>query len=63
MANAKQRKHTNRQSFDTQQFLESAGAAKRIVKYGRSETVFVQGDAATSIMYVQDGTVKLSVLS
>ncbi len=63
MANAKQRKHTNSHAFDTQQFLESAGAAKRIVKYGPSETVFAQGDAATSVMYVQDGSVKLSVLS
>jgi CRP/FNR family transcriptional regulator, cyclic AMP receptor protein len=63
MANAKQRKHTNPRSFDAQQFLESAGAAKRIVKYGPSATVFAQGDAATSVMYVQDGSVKLSVLS
>ena len=31
--------------FDAQRFLESAGVAKEIVKYGRGDAVFTQGDA------------------
>ena len=33
------------------------------VEYTPGTTIFVQGDEATSVMYVEDGTVRLSVLS
>lgn len=33
------------------------------VEYAVGATIFTQGDAATSIMYVEDGAVRLSVLS
>jgi CRP/FNR family transcriptional regulator, cyclic AMP receptor protein len=33
------------------------------VGYAAGATIFVQGDAATSVMFVDDGTVRLSVLS
>jgi CRP/FNR family transcriptional regulator, cyclic AMP receptor protein len=32
-------------------------------EYGSGATIFSQGDEATSVLYVQDGTVQLSVLS
>ena len=44
-------------------FLESAGVARTIRKYARSAVVFAQGDAAADVFYMQQGTVKLSVLS
>lgn len=50
-------------AFDVQAFLDSAGAARRVAKYRRSEVVFAQGDPCTSVMYIQDGSIKLSVLS
>jgi CRP-like cAMP-binding protein len=59
----KKRTRTRAPLFDTQQFLDSAGAAKRIVKYERSATVYAQGDPASSVMYIQQGGIKLSVLS
>ena len=31
--------------------------------YGQGSTIFAQGDPATSVMYVEDGAVRLSVLS
>jgi CRP-like cAMP-binding protein len=37
--------------------------AKTIVRYGRGESIFVQGDPCDHIMYIQSGGVKLSVLS
>jgi CRP/FNR family transcriptional regulator, cyclic AMP receptor protein len=38
-----------------------AGVAKRIVDYRKSEIVYKQGDEATSVMFVQSGSVKLCV--
>ena len=49
--------------FDLRGFLESAGVARTISRYGRSAVIFAQGDPATDVMYIQQGTVKLSVLS
>ena len=49
--------------FSAQGFLESAGAAKTIVQFGRGDAVFTQGDACEHVMYIQTGSVKLSVLS
>ena len=49
--------------FNAQAFLDSAGLSKQIVEYGRDESIFSQGDVADSVMYVQKGGVKLSVLS
>jgi CRP/FNR family transcriptional regulator, cyclic AMP receptor protein len=50
-------------AFDLHEFLESAGIARRIAKYPRGAAVFSQGDAATDVFYLQQGSVKLSVLS
>jgi CRP/FNR family cyclic AMP-dependent transcriptional regulator len=49
--------------FNAQAFLDSAGLAKKIVEYGRGESIFTQGDACADVLYVQTGGVKLSVLS
>jgi CRP/FNR family cyclic AMP-dependent transcriptional regulator len=50
-------------TFDAQVFLDSAGVARKIVEYRKSETIFTQGDACDSVLYIQKGGVKLSVLS
>jgi len=50
-------------TFDAQAFLDSAGVAKEIVAYRRSETIFAQGDAGDTVVYIQAGGVKLSALS
>jgi len=49
--------------FNVQAFLKTSGLAKKIVKYGPGETVFAQGDVCEDVLYVQTGSVKLSVLS
>ena len=63
MTSIRKRTRTKTRPFNAQRFLQSTGAAKRIVKYGHAEKVFSQGDPATSVMYIQDGGVKLAVLS
>jgi len=50
-------------SFDLQAFLDSAGVARTVRKYPRSAVIFSQGDAATDVFYIQQGSVKVSVLS
>jgi len=49
--------------FSAQGFLESAGAAKTIVRYARGQSIFAQGDPCDHVLYIQTGGVKLSVLS
>ena len=49
--------------FDAQVFLESVGASRRVAEFRRQQTIFSQGDAADSVMYVQKGSVKFTVVS
>lgn len=49
--------------FDAQAYLDSAGAAREIVTYERSDTIFSQGDEADSVIYIQKGGVQLSAVS
>jgi CRP/FNR family transcriptional regulator, cyclic AMP receptor protein len=44
-------------------FLDLAGVSRRIVHFAPSAVVFAQGAQATSVFYLQEGGVKLSVLS
>jgi CRP/FNR family cyclic AMP-dependent transcriptional regulator len=46
-----------------QAFLDSADISKHIVEYAGSATIFAQGDPCSSVMYIQAGAVRLSVLS
>ena len=48
-------------TFDVKAFLNLAGVARKIRTFKRAEVVYSQGDAAKSIMYLQEGGVKLSV--
>jgi CRP/FNR family transcriptional regulator, cyclic AMP receptor protein len=50
-------------AFNAHAFLESTRAANTVIKYGRGEAIFTQGDACDHVMYIQEGGVKLSVLS
>jgi CRP/FNR family transcriptional regulator, cyclic AMP receptor protein len=56
-------KFKEKQAFDTQAFLDSAGVTRKIKEFKRAEVVYSQGDAAKSVMYLQEGGVKLSVIN
>jgi CRP/FNR family transcriptional regulator, cyclic AMP receptor protein len=56
-------KTTKTLAFGVQEFLDSAGVAKRVVLYRRGEPVFTQGEACEHVWYIRSGGVKLSVLS
>jgi CRP-like cAMP-binding protein len=49
--------------FDAQAFLDSTGAARKIVEYQKNATIFSQGDTSKYVMYIQKGGVKLSVVN
>jgi CRP/FNR family cyclic AMP-dependent transcriptional regulator len=49
--------------FDADAFLRSAGAGKTVATYPHADVIFSQGDEADSVLYIQAGGVKLSVLS
>jgi CRP-like cAMP-binding protein len=50
-------------TFDVEEFLRSGGAGTTVAVYRPREVVFSQGDASDSVMYLQEGAVKLSVLT
>src|SRR5256714_3539649 len=52
-----------RRLFDAEAFLNSPGMARRFVEYPRATRIFAQGDPADTVLYIQQGSVKLSVLS
>src|SRR5450432_4563797 len=49
--------------FDVQVFLDSVGASRKIVEYRKKQAIFSQGDPADSVIYVQQGSVKLTVVN
>ena len=49
--------------FDAQAFLDSAGIARKVVEFQRNATIFAQGDSSKHVMYIQLGSVKLSVVN
>jgi CRP-like cAMP-binding protein len=53
----------DRPPFDLPAFLDSAGVARRVVRFAPAAVVFPQGAKADTVFYLQSGAVKLSVLS
>jgi CRP-like cAMP-binding protein len=49
--------------FEAQAFLDSAGVARKVKKFKRTEVIYSQGDAAKNVMYLQEGGVKLTVVN
>jgi CRP/FNR family cyclic AMP-dependent transcriptional regulator len=50
-------------AFDTKVILDLPGVMKSCVEYQLKEAIFAQGDPATSVMYIQEGGVMLSVVN
>ena len=57
------KKRTPQSAFDLERFLHSVGTSRRQVTYEPSQRIFAQGDPCTTVLYVQSGGVKLSILS
>ena len=50
-------------SFDPKKFLAKVGDGKAISNYRKNEVVFSQGEVADAVFYIQQGNVKLVVVS
>ena len=50
-------------TFDPQKFLANVGEGKIVSTYRRDQVVFSQGEIADAVFYVQQGKVKLTVVS
>ena len=52
-----------RASFDPRMFLASVGEGKTISKYRKDQIIFSQGQVADAVFYIQQGKVRLTVVS
>jgi CRP/FNR family transcriptional regulator, cyclic AMP receptor protein len=50
-------------TLDPQTFLDTSGTARKVAEFRKDEQIYIQGDAAKSVMYIQKGNVKFSVVS
>jgi CRP-like cAMP-binding protein len=49
--------------FNAQTFLNSAGVARKVRELKKGEAVYSQGDVAESVLYLQAGGVKLTIVN
>ena len=50
-------------TFNVQAFLDSAGASRKVEGFRRNEIIFRQGDPSNHVVYIQRGTVKITVMN
>jgi CRP/FNR family cyclic AMP-dependent transcriptional regulator len=50
-------------SFDPKQFLARVGEGKTVSNYHKNQIIFSQGEVAEAVFYIQEGQVKLTVVS
>ena len=50
-------------AFDPKAFLASAGIGRTIRHFNPKQIIFSQGERADAVLYIQDGTARLSVVS
>jgi CRP/FNR family transcriptional regulator, cyclic AMP receptor protein len=49
--------------FDPRKFLATIGEGRKVVAFPKRQTIFTQGDAADAVFYIQEGKVRLTVVS
>jgi CRP/FNR family cyclic AMP-dependent transcriptional regulator len=57
------RRSLRKPAFNAQAFLDSSGVSRRIVDFRKSQKIYSQGDTAKSVLYIQHGEIKLSVVN
>jgi len=53
----------NNRDFDPSKFLATIGEGRKVVVLAKKQTIFMQGDAADAVFYIQKGKVQLTVVS
>jgi CRP/FNR family transcriptional regulator, cyclic AMP receptor protein len=49
--------------FDPKTFLSIINGGRKIVAFPKKQTIFVQGDSSDAVFYIQEGKVRLTVVS
>jgi CRP/FNR family cyclic AMP-dependent transcriptional regulator len=52
-----------RPAFNARKFLATIGDGRRIVLFSKKQTILVQGEAANALFYIQEGKVRVTVVS
>jgi signal-transduction protein with cAMP-binding, CBS, and nucleotidyltransferase domain len=52
-----------RRPFNSNTFLTTAGAGRKLISFTKGQTIFAQGDTADALFVIQTGRVKVSVQS
>jgi CRP/FNR family cyclic AMP-dependent transcriptional regulator len=52
-----------KRDFDPKNFLATIGEGRKVVAFPKRQTIFAQGDAADAVFYIQEGEVRLTVVS
>jgi CRP/FNR family transcriptional regulator, cyclic AMP receptor protein len=54
---------TNDRNFVPKEFLATIGEGRRVVAFSKKQPIFAQGDVADGVFYIQEGKVRLTVVS
>lgn len=49
--------------FDVESFLRTLGTKTKVIEYRKKSNMYVQGEPASAVFYIQTGRVKLTVIS
>ncbi len=49
--------------FDPREFLATIGEGRKVVAFLKKQTIFTQGDEADAVFYIQEGKIRLTVVS
>jgi CRP/FNR family cyclic AMP-dependent transcriptional regulator len=49
--------------FNVRAFLDSAGVSRRVEEFRKKQAIFSQGEPADSVMYIEKGSVKFTVVN
>jgi CRP-like cAMP-binding protein len=52
-----------KRDFDPDTFLATIGEGRKILLFQKKQTIFAQGNVADAVFYIQEGKVKLTVVS
>jgi CRP-like cAMP-binding protein len=59
----RKRVSSDKVKFDPQAFLATIDSGRTISSYSKKQSIFAQGDPSDSVFYIQEGKVKLTVVS
>jgi len=52
-----------KRDFDPKEFLATIGEGRKVVAFPKKEIIFTQGDPADAVFYIQQGKIRLTVIS